>query len=259
MSKPITDTDEIRRLVDGYGAWYHQIEVSPGIVTPGSHDSHDELAQLDLMELPKDLSGRRVLDLGCRDGFFSFEMESRGAEVVAIDYAPETHTGFGTASKILRSNTPYLVRNVYDLDPDEYGLFDVVLFLGLLYHLRNPLAALDRIRSVTKPGGFLFLETQLAKDVTIIDQDAPLWEFHPRDSLRGDATNKWTPNFAGLKAIVEEAEFTLLFCSNRGDSGYIKAQAVNDHRVAHFRMLDASAGSEDAPGNPEAEKSERTE
>ena len=242
MGRPVTDTNEIRRLIDGYDAWYHCIEVAPGIVTPGIHDSRLELANLDLMELPRDLSGRRVLDVGCRDGFFSFEMEARGAEVVAIDYAPETHTGFTIVSKILGCRTPYLVENVYGLNPEEHGRFDVVLFLGVLYHLRNPLAALDRIRSVTKPGGFLFLETQLAKDSAVAGRDVPLWEFHPRDSLRDDGTNKWTPNFAALKAVVEEAEFTPLLGINRGDSAYVKARAVDDPELAHYKELDVSTG-----------------
>ena len=140
----IADPADLRALVDGHPDWYHQIELAPGLVTPGAHTSGDALKVLNGLGLPADAHGLRVLDIGCRDGFFAFELERRGADVHGLDYADPEVTGFGIASRVLGSRVSYSVANVYDLDPDRFGTFDLVLFLGVLYHLRNPMLALDR-------------------------------------------------------------------------------------------------------------------
>src|ERR687894_2788210 len=87
--------EEAREAISRVEHWYHRIEVAPGVVTPGVHDS---VAALAVMGLPERLDGKRVLDVGARDGHFSFVAEERGAEVLAIDsVAPERLTGFSTA------------------------------------------------------------------------------------------------------------------------------------------------------------------
>ncbi|HUV39451.1 MAG TPA: class I SAM-dependent methyltransferase, partial [Planctomycetota bacterium] len=184
---PITDRDTIRKMVDGHPLWYHRIELSPGIVTPGVHLSPEVLADLDGLGLPADASGLRVLDIGCRDGFFAFEMERRGAEVIGVDYAEPEITGFGVASRVLGSRVKYLVENVYNLSPEVHGVFDVVLFLDVIYHLRNPLLAMDRVRGVTRTSGQLFIRSQTATDPAVCAMSVPLWQFFPRDALSGDA------------------------------------------------------------------------
>lgn len=102
----ITDPTVIRRLIAEHGRWWHEIEVAPGIVTPGDDSNRMKLPILDRLGLALDLSGRRALDIGCSDGFFSFELERRGADVVAIDFVPETYTGFSTARRILGRKSP---------------------------------------------------------------------------------------------------------------------------------------------------------
>ncbi len=195
----ITDPATVRRLIAEHGRWWHQIELAPGIVTPGDDSNRMKLPILDGLGLPQDMTGLRVLDIGCSDGYFSFVMEERGASVVAFDFVPETHTGFATARKILGSNVEYRLDNVYNVTPETYGAFDVVLFLGVLYHLRKPLAALDAIRSVTKPGGKLFVGTMMIDkyfqlpdgSVTTLDavnpllRTVPLWQAYPGDSFCG--------------------------------------------------------------------------
>jgi tRNA (mo5U34)-methyltransferase len=210
MAGPITDSALIRERIGQLEHWYHQIELAPGIVTPGIHPSRQELARLDSIGLPKDCRGLRVLDIGCRDGFFSFEMERRGAEVVAADYANPKSTGFGIAAEILGSHLTYQVRNVYNVHPEKDGAFDVILFLGLLYHLRNPMLAIDCIRSVLKPSGLLFVTTHLASAADVRNMELPVWQFLPRDSFAGDATNKWIPNLAGLTLALEESSLKVL-------------------------------------------------
>jgi len=239
----LTDAETIRSLVDAHPLWYHQIELAPGIVTPGVHDSADELARLDTLGLPRDCSGLRVLDIGCRDGFFAFEMERRGArEVVGIDYAEPDITGFSVAAKILASDVQYVVENVYYLDPKKYGTFDLVLFLGVVYHLRHPMLALDHLRSVTKPDGLLFVESVIAGDDAVSHPDVPLWQFLPRDTLGGDATSKWAPNMAGLKSVIEESRFQVLDSTVHAGRGAVTARAVVDRELDFYQRLDGEVG-----------------
>jgi tRNA (mo5U34)-methyltransferase len=162
-----TDREEIRRLIAEHGRWWHEIELAPGIVTPGDDSNRMKLPILDELGLPKNLSGRRALDIGCSD-FFSFELERRGAAVTAIDFVPESYSGFATARRILGSGVTYRMENVYNLAPQEHGTFDIVLFLGVLYHLRKPLAALDAIRSVMSEGAQLFVGTMIIDDYFLL-------------------------------------------------------------------------------------------
>src|SRR5262249_9326236 len=154
--------------------WYHRITLRPGIVTPGGSDSVENLRRL---QLPADCRGARDLDLGARDGFFSFELERRGAEGVAVDYLPAALTGFRVAADALGSRVQYVHANLYDLPGIGLGQFDIVLFLGLFYHLPDPLLALSVIRSHCR--GLLFLESHVVEDGT----DVPLMRFYPGRSL----------------------------------------------------------------------------
>ena len=253
----ITDPRVILSMVAEYPHWYHQIELLPGLVTPGVNASKQNLGELEALGFPKDWSGLRVLDIGCSDGFFSFEVEKRGArEVVGIDYRQPTTSGFAIASTILGSRVEHLVENVYDLSPERHGVFDAVLFLGVLYHLRNPLLALDRIRSVIKTGGLLFVETHLMDNfvlqpdgsVTTLAKlspalaELPLWQFYARDDLNKDATNKWSPNMTGLKQVIEAAEFQVITSHILGSRGYATAKATEDRAIEHFRQVDSGKG-----------------
>src|SRR5688572_28673404 len=97
--------------------WYHQIEIRPEIVTPSVNDSGNTLERLDL---PADCGGLRALDIGARDGFFSFELERRGADVVAIDYMDPSVSGFDVARDLLGSRVECQVCNLYDLSPERH-------------------------------------------------------------------------------------------------------------------------------------------
>lgn len=218
------------------------MELAPGIITPGINASRKVLENLDDLGLPQKAQRLRVLDIGCRDGYFAFEMERRGFEVVGIDYAPSHVTGFDVAAKILDSQVPYLVENVYNLTPKTYGTFDIILFLGVIYHLRNPLLALDKIRSVAKSGTLLFVESALSTDDSLKSLNIPVWQFYPRNSLNQDDTNKWAPNMIGLQTVIEEAGFQIQKSLSLGDRGYVSAQAIEDARQQYFQQLDSSTG-----------------
>ena len=199
--------------------WYHRIEVRPGIVTPGINDCQTTLR---LLDLPADCSGLRVLDIGTRDGFFAFEMERRGADVLAVDYDAHAADGFGVASRLLGSRVPFRQANLYNLDPEEIGTFDIVLFLGVLYHLPDPVGALRLIRRLCR--GRMYVETFTIDhhlplpDGTYVDMTerfpeltgVPLMCFFRGRSFNDDATNFWGPNIQCMKEMLGETEFTVL-------------------------------------------------
>ncbi|MGB8354144.1 MAG: methyltransferase domain-containing protein [Chthoniobacteraceae bacterium] len=147
-----------------------------------------------------------------------------------------------------------MVENVYEVTSAKYGFFDLVLFLGVLYHLRNPMAAFDRVRSVMKPDAGLFVETHLLDNAVLLPdgssttlealspalRDLPIWQFYSRDRLNSDATNKWAPNMEGLKQAVEEAEFEVLDSHILGTRGFVKGRAVIDDQVSRFRRMDSA-------------------
>ncbi len=169
---PVEDaaTPEARAIIEkvrGY-EWYHTIDLGHGVVTPGYVDHRN---QAHYYGLPEDMSGMRVLDVATFDGFWAFEFERRGAEVVAIDLAslPDTDIprnwrdefekqlpkepkgrGFEIAKEILGSNVQKEICSVYDVSPERLGMFDMVFCSDLLIHLRAPLAAMEAIWTVTK-------------------------------------------------------------------------------------------------------------
>ena len=248
----ITDRDTILHMIAEHGRWWHEIEVAPGIVTPGDDSNRMKLPILDEIGLPRDCRGLRALDIGCSDGFFTFALESRGAEVVAIDFVPESYTGFATASSILGSAAEYRMDNVYNLAPETYGQFDLVLFLGVLYHLRKPLDALDRIRSVMREGASLFVGTMMIDEYFLLPDgrvttlaemnpalcEVPLWQQYPADSLNGDFTNCFAPNRRALEVALEEAQFEVRTVKTVSMGGYAHATAASNARAAKYQKLD---------------------
>ncbi len=143
--------------------WFHRIDLGHGIVTPGLDDTPAKLARLNF---PKDLNGKTVLDIGAWDGFFSYEAERRGASrVVAVDsfiwqgLGGGSKAGFELARRVLNSKVEDCELEVLEVSPETVGTFDVVLFLGVLYHMRHPLLALEKVHSVTRE--MVILETHV--------------------------------------------------------------------------------------------------
>jgi tRNA (mo5U34)-methyltransferase len=185
--------------------WYHTIDFGRGVVTPGIDDTPQRLSRLNL---PDSLAGLSVLDVGAWDGFFSFECERRGAaRVVATDYYAWHGSGWGTkagfqlAREVLGSRVEDMDVDVMDLSPERVGMFDVVLFLGILYHLRHPLLALERVATVTR--GTLILETV----VDFAGIRRPAVAFYPGRELNGDPTNWWGPNGAAVLGMLSAVGF----------------------------------------------------
>jgi tRNA (mo5U34)-methyltransferase len=223
--------DEVRERIAAVPHWYHPIEVRPGIVTPGTNDAHVVLERLDL---PADCGGLRALDLGTRDGFFAFELERRGAEVVAVDYMAREDSGFAVAAELLGSRVTYFRRNVYELNAAELGTFDLVLFLGLLYHLPDPLGALRAVRNVTSHR--MILET-LVLDFGIELDDLPIMRFFAGSSWAGDPTNYWGPNVRCVEEMLGETEFTAQRVLRAGDRCVFDCQAASGPAAAYYMEI----------------------
>ena len=198
MATAVTD-DEMRSI-----PWFHRIDLGGGVVTPGVDDTPTKLAQI---RLPDDLSGRTVLDIGAWDGFFSFEAERRGAgRVVALDggvwNVPDIgQRGFRYAHRALGSSVEDVSFDVLDLAPERVGTFDLVLFLGVLYHMPHPLLGLLRVASVASDQ--LILETH----VDLLHLDQPAIAYYPEDECAADFTNWCGPNRAAVEAMLHTAGF----------------------------------------------------
>jgi tRNA (mo5U34)-methyltransferase len=185
--------------------WYHSIDLGDGVRTAGVDDTPRKLITLGM---PDSLEGKRVLDVGAWDGFFSFEAERRGAaSVLATDSFCWSGKGWGTkdgfnlAREVLASDVKDMEIEVEELSPGTVGMFDVVLFLGVLYHLENPLSALERIYSVT--GDRLILSTE----TDLLWTRSPAMAYYPNDELNQDPTNWWGPNPAAIDAMLRTVGF----------------------------------------------------
>ena len=135
--------------------WYQSVPLGDGTSTAGVTGAaeHDKIA---MMDLPGDLSGKSVLDIGCGEGFYAFEFESRGAaKILAIDNHPDMCRKFGLLHEFRASEVEFKDTDFFQLDSAEVGRHDIVLFLSIFHHLRHPLLALDRLFDLTGEVSFI--------------------------------------------------------------------------------------------------------
>lgn len=188
--------------------WVHSIDLGNGIVTPGmwGAPSATILKALDTV----DFRGKKVLDIGCWDGLWSFEAEKRGAKtVIATDlntqrWPQDGHLTFMLAREVLDSKAIYRPDvSVYDVPrvfPERD--FDVVLFCGIYYHLRDPLLALSRLRQAMKPGAIIVIEGEVS-----LDRARATAEFFYKSTHSNDPSNWWVPTIRCLHEWVESSYF----------------------------------------------------
>jgi tRNA (mo5U34)-methyltransferase len=209
--------------------WYHTIDLGDGVTTKGVDDSPQRLARA---QLPASLEGLSVLDIGAWDGFFSFECERRGAlRVVAADYYSWHGSGWGTkagftlAREVLGSRVEDVDIDVMDLSPERVGSFDLVLFLGVLYHLRHPFLALERVASVARDR--LILETV----VDMVGFSRPAMAFYSDRELNNDPTNWWGPNVPAVRGMLESLGFERVTTVTRLPSAPYRAARAAYHQL----------------------------
>ena len=218
-------TDEIRRRVEALGPWFHNMDVG-GVRTAPDHflfDYPNVKFQRFAGALPADLTGKSVLDIGCNGGFYSMEMKRRGAaRVLGIDSDERYLAQARFAAEVAELDIEFVQLDVYDVG--ELGeRFDLVIFMGVFYHLRHPLLALDLIREHVA-GDLLLFQSMLrgSKEVMAVEGDYdikrtahfaragfPRMHFIEK-RYSNDPTNWWIPNRAGVEAMLRSAGFAIL-------------------------------------------------
>ena len=216
------EIEELRARVAQQPFWYHRIELPGGIVTPGIK------LYVPAYGIPDDLSGKRVLDVGAWDGFWTFEALKRGArQVVAIDNFSD-FLGFLEPSQRKAWETFDLCRDalgydqercrreeatVYEVTQERFGRFDIVFFFGTLYHLRYPMLALDKLSAVCDSE--IYVESSICDDFSPyrggLGKGYPgrqfVMEFYPGNELANNTSNWWAPTLHCMGAMVKAAGF----------------------------------------------------
>jgi tRNA (mo5U34)-methyltransferase len=208
------------------GPWFHNLHLPDGVQTAPDHPLGDfprfkwrRLAP----HLPEDLTGWSALDIGCNAGFYSFELARRGADVTGIDSDPHYLRQAAWAAERLPigNRVRFRRRQVYDLARDERR-YDLVLFMGVLYHLRHPLLALDLVaartntmlvlQTLTMPGDAAIEppdDLSLGERERLLDPGWPAMAFIER-RLADDWTNWWAPNLACLEAMARSGGLAVI-------------------------------------------------
>ena len=217
--------EEIEEQVRALGDWFQNIDLH-GIPSAPNHFLGDYPAvkwQRFAAAVPEDLTGKSVLDIGCNAGFYSIEMKRRGASrVLGIDSEPMYLAQGRFAAEVLGMEIQFRQLSVYDV-AQLREKFDLVIFMGVLYHLRHPLLALDLIREHVAGDLLLFQSMQRgSQEVGTLTSDYDFWEtdvFDRPDFPRmhfiekryaHDPTNWWIPNRACVEAMLRSARFRIL-------------------------------------------------
>lgn len=217
-------SEEIRRRIEVLGPWFHNIELR-GVPTAPDHflGNYPYVKWKRFADaIPADLTGCTVLDIGCNAGFYSIEMKRRGAErVLGIDFDDIYLSQARFATEVAELDIEFRKLSVYDVAALGER-FDIVLFMGVLYHLRHPLLALDLIREHVAKDLLVFQSMQRgSREVEAIDSDYTFWTADQFDkpgypklhfierSYAGDPTNWWVPNAACVEAMLRSAGFAV--------------------------------------------------
>ncbi len=217
--------------------WWHSFRLPDGTQIEGVNSLAGLRNRISQFPIPEDLRGKRVLDIGAWDGWFSFEMERRGADVMAVDNWDNPR--FHEIHKLLHSRVDYRQMDMYDLTPARIGRFDIVLFMGVLYHLKHPLLALERVCALTT--NMAAVDSFVLREEHLPGQDVeklPLMAFYETDEFAGQTDNWVGPSLPCLLAFCRTAGFAR-----------VELQSVIEYSacVACYRQWEPPA-QETAPG-----------
>jgi tRNA (mo5U34)-methyltransferase len=224
VSTDLLDRDRTSERIKALGPWFHNMNLN-GVWTAPDHPLGDYPAmkwKRFSHAIPADLSGNSVLDIGCNGGFYSIEMKRRGAaRVVGIDHDADYLAQARFAAEVLGLDIEFHQLSVYDVA--RLGeRFDLVIFMGVLYHLRHPLLALDLLRAHVAADMLIFQSMQRgSKEVAELAEDYPFTEAgifdrpdYPKlhfieKRYAHDPTNWFVPNRAAAEALLRSAGFTI--------------------------------------------------
>jgi tRNA (mo5U34)-methyltransferase len=219
------EQEELRLRIEALGPWFHNMEIG-GVRTAPNHflgDYPNIKWRSFAASIPSDLSGRSVLDIGCNGGFYAMEMKKRGASrVLGLDWDDHYLEQARFAAKAATLDIEFRKISVYDVGALGER-FDLVLFMGVLYHLRHPLLALDLIREHVAADLMVFQSMQRGsstlspvpqnpafKDIACFDDSAYPKLHFIEHSYADDPTNWWVPNRACAEAMLRSAGFEIL-------------------------------------------------
>lgn len=205
MEQPARGANPLRADVEASRGLYHSFRLPEGRILRGGNKLEVMEQRLAAFGLPERLDGKKVLDIGPWDGFYTFEMERRGADVTAIDYV-DLDT-FRALQKTFGSSARYLRMDVNELSAARMGTFDLVLCLGVLYHLRYPIEGLEKICAVTSD--VCIVDTFVADGDKWLagDRLLPYAEFYEHAEFAGQVDNWWGPSVSAAAAWIRSAGF----------------------------------------------------
>ena len=216
--------DQIEKKVAELGPWFHNLRLA-GVQTAPDHFLGDYPSfkwRNFEHAIPNDLTGLTVLDIGCNAGFYSIQMKQRGASrVLGIDHDEAYLAQARFAAEALDLDISFEQLSVYEVG-HLHERFDLVIFMGVFYHLRHPLLALDLLRQNVAKDWFIF-QSMLrgSRTVPAVEQDYPFWEtalfdkpgfpkmHFVENSYSQDPTNWWIPNRACAQAVLRSAGFKI--------------------------------------------------
>ena len=190
----------------GVMGWWHSFELPDGTKIEGVSSLDIQKQRIEAFPIPAALNGKRVLDIGTWDEWFAFELERRGADVVAVDCWDNPR--FREMHALLNSRVDYRRLDMYQLTPECVGRFDIVLFMGVLYHLKHPLLALERVCALTTD--FAAVESFILREEHRPGMgvaERPVMEFYETDELGGQTDNWYGPSLPCLSALCRTAGF----------------------------------------------------
>ncbi len=188
--KDVSFKEWVQKEVDSHKYWFHKIDLGMGITTPGWSDP--VVDKLPYYGLPDDMAKMKVLDIGASEGFFSFEAERRGAKVQAIDSWQDAIDRFNICKAALSSKVQDNLCSVYDLNPEGWGTYDLVMYFGVLYHLKDPYRSIEAVKSVCS--------NRLLLQTNVCGSKESVAEFYPHGVRSGpnkelvDKTVFWVPS-----------------------------------------------------------------
>lgn len=218
------DGAAVARRIRELGEWFHNLDLH-GVPTAPHHFLGDFPSikwQKISREIPENISGASVLDIGCNAGFYSIEMKRRGADrVLGIDVDDRYLNQARFAAETLGVEIEFRKCSVYQLDRIR-GKFDFVIFMGVFYHLRYPLLAMDTV--IKKVGGHLIFQTMLrgSEEIRQWNADYSFWRrdmfldptfpamYFIERKYSGDATNWWIPNRAAAEAMLRSSGLEII-------------------------------------------------
>ena len=212
------DLTTARQLVAKVPHWHHSFEIYPGLQTPGVYNPE---FLLEKMRLDKDLSGCRILDIGPSDGFFSREAHKLGADVIGVDYREKGQTGFSVTEELYGKPLEHRRINLYDLPQANLGQFDIIFFLGVLYHLPDMVRGLAVVRQLSR--GRVYLETHCEHDLS---PDIAVARYYVDDTLSGDWTNFWGPNRRCILDMLYDTGFEVVRDEGWDSRLFVETKAI---------------------------------